>query len=175
MDTNTVLELSTALGPVRLRPEQPADTDFLYCLFRSHAMAGLAAAAIDDTAREALIRMQFNAQNRGYRLQHPGARFDVIEHAAGSAGRLVVDLAGDVGWIVDIALLPDRRGQGLGTALLQGLLRYLGKRARVMRCSVMVGNEASLRMLCRAGFTQIGEQFPYRLMERRLDTAAAPP
>jgi hypothetical protein len=40
--------LETPRGPIALRPEQPEDADFLYALFRSHTLPGLAALTVDD-------------------------------------------------------------------------------------------------------------------------------
>ena len=168
---NRELRLDTRIGPVGLRPEQAADSEFLYALFRSHSIGALMPAAIDDALRESLIRMQFRGQTASYRAQHPLARYDIIEQNGVAVGRLVTDTTGDVAWIVDIALTADRRGQGLGTALLDGLMLHLGESAKVVRCTVKVDNEMSFRMFRRLGFVAVQDVPPYRLMERRAGAA----
>ena len=60
--------------------------------------------------------MQFDAQDTEYRRANPDGSFDVIEVDGRPAGRLYVDRRpGDLR-IVDIALLPEFRGRGIGEA-----------------------------------------------------------
>ena len=154
-------------GPLVLRPEQPADGDFLYALFRSHTLPSFDALPADGPMRENLVRMQFDSQTRTYRARYPDARFDIIERDGLPIGRLVVDADAAGGCIVDIALLPDRQGAGLGTAILSRALAELAVRCRVVRCQVLWNNEQSLRMCRRAGFADAGEEPPFVKLEWR--------
>lgn len=159
--------LETPLGPVTLRAERDDDAAFLFDLFRSHAMPALAAAPIDPAMRDALVRMQFTSQTITYRAQYPGARFTIIERNGTPAGRLVVHETGDTACIVDVALQPDSRGAGLGSAVLAAVLLELAERVSVVHCSVMWNNAASLRMLHRLGFVQTPDSAPFLKMEWR--------
>jgi RimJ/RimL family protein N-acetyltransferase len=154
-------------GPVVLRPEQAGDADFLYTLFRCHNLPALSAMPVDEATRETLIRMQFESQTRTYRALYPEARFDIIERDGVAIGRLVVHADNQAGCIVDIGLLPDCQGAGLGTALLSAVLSGLAGRCPVVRCQVLWNNERSLRMCRRAGFTAVGEQPPFVQLEWR--------
>ena len=66
--------------------------------------------------------MQFQAQHRFYQEHFSGAAFDIIELASKPIGRLYVERRAEEIRIIDIALLPPYRGQGIGRALLQTLL-----------------------------------------------------
>jgi RimJ/RimL family protein N-acetyltransferase len=156
--------LETARGRIVLRPEHTADADFLYALFRSHMLAELALMPVDDAAKEQLVRMQFNSQTTSYRAQFPQARFDIVEQDGRPIGRLIVDSGGDAGCIVDFALLPERRGGGMGTAILAAVLR---EQCRPVLCKVLYNNEASLRMCRRVGFVQIDGELPFLQLEWR--------
>ncbi|MDR3529658.1 MAG: GNAT family N-acetyltransferase [Rhodopila sp.] len=159
--------LETARGPVVLRPEQSADGDFLYALFRSHALPGFAALPIDDAMKESLVRMQFTSQTATYRAQYPDARFLVLECDRTPIGRLVLHEGADAATIVDLALLPHTRGGGIGSAVLGGLVTTLRPRGTALRCTVLCTNEASLRMCRRAGFVPIRESPPHVELEWR--------
>src|SRR5438128_1773265 len=78
--------------------------------------------------------MQFDVQDRYYREQFPGAVFQVILLDGRPAGRLYVDHRDEELRIIDIALLPEHRGAGVGGTLLPGLLdeaTQAGKPARI--------------------------------------------
>ena len=75
--------------------------------------------------------MQFDAQDTEYRRHNPDGRFDVIEVDGEPAGRLYVDRRpGDLR-IVDIALLPDFRGRGIGRRLIADLQRQAAAEGRI--------------------------------------------
>jgi RimJ/RimL family protein N-acetyltransferase len=160
-------QLETPLGLVTFRKESAGDATFLLDLFRSHTLPALAAAPIDAAMQEALVRMQFTSQTNTYRSQYPGARFTIIERNGTPAGRLVVHETGDSACIVDLALQPDSRGAGFGSAVLGAVLQELAERVTVVHCSVMWNNQASLRMLRRLGFVQATGDPPFLRMQWR--------
>jgi predicted GNAT family acetyltransferase len=65
---------------------------------------------------------------------------------------------------MDIALLPDFRGAGLGTALLAGLFAEATAAGKTVTIHVEGFNPAR-RLYERLGFRQIGEHGVYHLME----------
>ena len=167
LDMSGVVVLETAKGPFTLRPRRPDDADFLYALFRSHMLASVAAMPVDDAMKESLLDMQFRAQTMGYRAQYPDARFDILERDGVPVGQLVLHEADDVATVVDFALMPGEQGAGLGSAVMAGLVAWMGERCSCVRVDVLWHNEASLRMNRRAGFVQVAERPPYVEMEWR--------
>ncbi len=163
----TALTLDTAAGPVTLRPETDADAGFLFALFRSHILTELAGLPVDDPTRERLAEMQFQAQTMTYRTNFPDARFDIVERQGIPIGRIVIDPGGETGCIVDFALMPDSRGQGLGSAVMIAALGLLAPLGRPVRSKVLIRNEPSLRMCLRAGFVRIEEMPPFLQLEWR--------
>jgi ribosomal protein S18 acetylase RimI-like enzyme len=153
--------------PIVLRPEQEQDTAFLANLFRDTAGGVLSLTPIDDATKEKLLRMQLASQTATYRAQFPAARFDIIEQDGEPIGRIVIDPGTDAGRIVDIALLPQRRARGLGTAILAAVLDRFDRRGQRVRCQVLANNQASLRMFHRVGFRQVGELPPFVHLEWR--------
>src|SRR5208282_5897639 len=99
-----------------------------------------------------LVRMQFEARTASYRAQYPHARFDIVEDASVPIGRLILDggaAGGEADTIVDVALVPERRGQGLGTALLAAALERFAREGRPVKAMVLAANTASRGMFRR--------------------------
>jgi ribosomal protein S18 acetylase RimI-like enzyme len=72
--------------------------------------------------KEGFLRAQFDAQDRWWREHYVDASFDVVLVDGEPAGRLYVCASEDEIRIVDIALLPEHRGSGIGSALLGDVL-----------------------------------------------------
>jgi ribosomal protein S18 acetylase RimI-like enzyme len=110
-------------GEVTLRPTRPHwDGDFLLSLYASTRTAELAILGWPQQQLDAFVRMQFEAQSRGYAATFPGADSSVVMVEGMPAGRLIVDRSDDEIRIVDIALLPEFRRAGVGSALVRPLL-----------------------------------------------------
>jgi ribosomal protein S18 acetylase RimI-like enzyme len=146
-----------------LRPARAADADFLFELFvHSHGSA-FAHLDADDPTRDALLRMQFRAQDLGYRTRFPDARFDVIECDGAPIGRLVVDRCEREIRVVDVALLPERRNHGIGTALLRALLAEATATGQAVTLHVARDNPART-LYQRLGFAIVSEDAVYSAM-----------
>ncbi|TMD07287.1 MAG: GNAT family N-acetyltransferase [Chloroflexi bacterium] len=104
-----------------LRPAVAADAEFLYRVFASTREHELALAGLPAAQIEALLRMQFAAQTHQYRAAYPGAEDSVILVDGAPAGRLRVFRDGEEILLLDIALLPEHRGRGIGRAAIQEL------------------------------------------------------
>jgi RimJ/RimL family protein N-acetyltransferase len=153
--------------PILLRPEREQDAAFLADLFRTTAGRDLSLMPIDHAMKDALMRMQLASQAATYRAQFPTARFDIIEQGGVPIGRIVIDPGTTAGCIVDIALVPERRARGLGTAILAAVLEHFARRQQPVLCQVLAGNEPSLRMCRHVGFRQIGDVPPFVQLEWR--------
>jgi ribosomal protein S18 acetylase RimI-like enzyme len=95
--------------------------------------------------------MQFDAQDRDYRARFPDARFDVVDRDGAPIGRLIVERGEDEIRILDIALLPEHRGAGGGSALLRDLLAEAAASSKRVAIHVERANPAR-RLYERLGF-----------------------
>jgi len=109
-------------------------------------------ASLDDGSRELLIGQQVNARRVGYRHQFPKAKHFVVEVNGEVVGQLIMNHADDEIRIVDIALLPDFRDRGLGTAVLRQLLIEARQRRQPLVGSVASSNVDAIRLYRRLGF-----------------------
>jgi ribosomal protein S18 acetylase RimI-like enzyme len=148
-----------------LRPVTDADRAFLIELYGNTREDELAQVEWTPGAREAFVEQQFSAQDAHYRANYPGATLDVIEVDGAPAGRLYVHRGPRDIRIMDIALAPEFRGHGIGTALLQQLMAEADESGRKLSIHVEMNNPART-LYARLGFRPAGEHGIYVLMER---------
>ena len=113
--------------------------------------------------KEAFLQQQFGAQHRYYQEVFPAASFDLIVWGAQAIGRLYVDRRPGELRIIDIALLPQFRGSGVGTRLLQGVLAEAEQTGAAVSIHVERLNPA-LGWYRRLGFQLIEDKGVYLLM-----------
>jgi GNAT superfamily N-acetyltransferase len=156
MTTIPPLALSPSLraAGVSLRPVGGADLPFLRRLYRLVRWDEFAAAAWPDAMKAAFLDGQFELQRRAHAADHPGGEFYLVSHGETPIGRLYVDRSGPDLELLEISLLPEWRGKGLGggfLALLQDTAR--ADRRQRIRLSVRPANPAR-RLYRRMGFVE---------------------
>ncbi|WP_183101236.1 GNAT family N-acetyltransferase, partial [Nocardioides pelophilus] len=124
---------------VTLRPVTEADRPFLVALYAT-TRADLALLPVAGDQRDALVAMQFRAQDQHYRQLHPDASFDIVEVAGRPGGRLYVDRGTAEIRIIDISLLPEHRGAGIGAALIRGVQDQAAATCRTVSLHVAMDN-----------------------------------
>jgi GNAT superfamily N-acetyltransferase len=106
-----------------LRPVAAGDEDFLLRLYASTRADEMALVDWSAEQKAAFLHMQLQAQTTHYRAYYPNAQYYIIQRTTTMPlGRLIIDRSADSILIVDIALLPEYRGAGIGTAIIQQLL-----------------------------------------------------
>lgn len=147
-----------------LRPATAGDRTLLRDVYASTRAEELDQVAWAPGQREAFVQMQFDAQDHEYRRHNPHGDFDVIEIDGAVAGRLYVDRRpGDLR-IVDIVLLPEHRGRGIGTSLVADLLRQAEAEGRIVTIHVEARNPAR-SLYQRLGFEVAEDLGVYLRME----------
>lgn len=147
-----------------LRPAAPEDEAFLDRLYASTREREMAAWPWPDGMKRDFLRMQAHAQRTDYGRRFPEARVEIILVGGAPAGRLAVDRSGGEIDLLDISLLPEHRGQGIGGRLLEGLLAEAARDGRRVRLQVERANPAR-RLYERLGFVPRGDDGVYCAME----------
>lgn len=147
-----------------LRPETEADVPFLRRLYISTRWEELAPLANwTDAEKIAFLDSQFDAQRSYYLVHYASAAFDVLEVQGVPAGRLYLDRQADTLLVVDIALLPEWCGRGIGTALIEAMFAEARLAGKGVTISVEKFNPAQ-RLYRRLGFREYAEDDVYWFM-----------
>ncbi len=141
-----------------------ADLPFLLRVYASTRAEELAMTTWDESEKESFVKMQFEAQHGYYQKQFPHAGYQIIEKDADPIGRLYLDRRPQELRIIDIALLPEQRGTGIGGALMQRVLDEAALLGKPVRIHVEKNNPA-MHLYDRLGFRQTEDQGVYWLME----------
>ncbi len=157
----------TAASPASqasLRDTRAEDSEFLYRVYAGTRAEELAMTNWSAEQKEQFCRMQFHAQTTDYKANYPQARHSIIECEGLPVGRLIVDRKEEEVCIIDIAILPEARGGGIGTRFLQELMDEAAAAGKTVRIHVEKFNRA-LGLYLRLGFRPIEDKGIYLLME----------
>lgn len=141
------------LHGLSLRSVGAGDLAFVAALYAS-TRDDLRQSGADPAMLATLIGMQQQLHEHGQRSAWPHARHSLVERAGEPIGRMVVDVDAERGMrLVDIALLPQCRGLGHGSALLRALQARSASLGVPLRLRVAASNGAAKRLYAALGFT----------------------
>ncbi len=141
---------------VTLRASRPEDKPFLFRVYAGVRRDEMAPLGWSRAQEEAFFQMQFAARQHGYGLQFPTASCSIIQIGDLPVGSMHVAREADAIRLVDIALLQEFRGKGIGGRLIAELLAQGAVAGHAVRLSVVRGNRAA-SLYWRLGFQEIGE------------------
>jgi len=105
-----------------------------------------------------------------YHRNFPEAAFLVVEANAVPIGRLYLHRRSDEIRVVDIALLTEHRGRGIGEVLMRQVIAEADEKRLPVRIHVEHVNPAQ-HLYDRLGFRRVGDTGVYYLMERSPNNA----
>lgn len=147
-----------------LRPVTPDDLPFLQRVYAGTRMDELALTDWDEAHKTAFIEMQFSAQHEYYTKNYRGAQFQIVVLNGEPIGRLYVDRWADQIRIIDIALLPEQRGRGVGSELLKQILDE-GRRLNLPVTIHVERFNPALHLYERLGFQLLEDKGVYWLLK----------
>ena len=147
-----------------VRPRGPKDTDFLRELYIAFRWPELEAAGWPEATRRDFLADQFGLQDRHYTAHYATTAFLIVTRDGAPVGRLYVDRSGahEIR-LVDIILVPELTGQGIGSAMLRALLDEAARTGRFVGLHVETYNPAR-RLYLRLGFVDRRLEGPYHYM-----------
>jgi GNAT superfamily N-acetyltransferase len=107
---------------VTFRHVQESDAPFLCALYASTRYEEMKLVPWSDEEKQRFLEWQFAAQTKHYFDAYDDAGFVVVELDGLPIGRLYVYRSEKDIEVVDISLVPELRGKGLGRQLLQELI-----------------------------------------------------
>lgn len=167
MPATALPAVPTALAArgVTLRHREAGDAAFLRDVYVAYRWEEMQATGWPEPVRLAFLHDQYRLQDLHYNTHYDGAACGVIEASGRPAGRLyLLERDRDLR-IVDIALMPEFRGQGIGG----GLIAAVQQQARGLganRVSIHVEQtNPALRLYERLGFRKVELRGVYHLLE----------
>jgi ribosomal protein S18 acetylase RimI-like enzyme len=155
---------AAALG-ISYRTTRPDDDELLFSVYASTRENEMRLVSWSEEEKQSFLRQQFEAQRTHYEQYLPKTEYLVIERGDQPIGRLYLDRRDDELRVVDIALLTEHRGGGIGNAILTDLISEASDRGVPVRIHVERNNPA-LGLYHRLGFREIGDEGVYLHMER---------
>jgi GNAT superfamily N-acetyltransferase len=138
----------------RLRPAAVEDEEFLRTLF---AETHVALRALPPELKASLLDMQYRGRAMTYSTQHPLAKNSIACLDDGTpVGRHLVERKAEGFRGIDLAILPQWQGRGIGTRILEDLAQE-SRQAGVKLSLRVVKNNPALRLYLRLGFEVVAE------------------
>jgi len=150
---------------IQLRAVEEKDAAFIEAVYRTTREAELNLTNWSELQKRAFISMQSAAQLADYKTKCPGAIFQVIIYNKKDAGRFFTCENENGIHLIDITILPEFTGKGIGTNLLHRLIQRSNKTQKKISLHVEPSNPA-LKLYQRLGFIHIKNTGRYHYMER---------
>ena len=151
---------------ISFRPVAEGDKDFLLALYKSSRGDDLRKLGWDEKRIDEFLDMQYEAQQRFHENEYKRAKGEIVLVDNKPAGQLVFENREHEIRCVDFALLPEYRGRGAGTFLIQRLQAEARRARKPLRLQVIRFNRA-VNLFERLGFSRTSETGTHFQMEWR--------
>jgi ribosomal protein S18 acetylase RimI-like enzyme len=143
-----------------LREVAPEDQSFLFEVYASTRIDELQETGWSNEQKLAFIRMQFLVRERS----QPRVDDRIILLNGQPVGRMMVDRGEAAILLRDIAVLTEYRNTGIGSRLIQDLIKEAAAARKPIQLHVVASSPA-VRLYERLGFCRTGEESAYLEME----------
>jgi len=148
-----------------LREATVEDEPFLFRVYADSRREELAHVPWTDEQRHAFLASQFAAQYRYYRENYDGATYQIVLADGQPVGRLFVARWPDEIRVMDMALLTEYRGAGIGTRVMRELCDEADAIGTPIGIHVEKQN-AARRLYTRLGFEERQDRGVYSYLVR---------
>jgi len=166
MNNESRLGITGDSASISFRSVAAGDEAFLLKVYASARAQEMALVPWTDEQKEAFLKMQLAAQLQHYQTYYPEAENLLILLEGAPVGRLYVGRSSEAIRILDIAILPEYRRRGIGTAII----KYLIREAAQVNLPVWIHlefNNQYFQLFERLGFVNTGGDGMYFKLEWR--------
>ena len=139
------------------------DMKFLAEVYASTRAKEVAATGWGENQTQLFLQQQFDAQHSHYQEQYPDADWLVVIMGRQRIGRLYLERWPSQHRLIDIALLPEMQGQGLGVAMILDLMDEAEQAGKAFSLHVEKFNPAK-ELYLSIGFEVLADKGVYDLM-----------
>ncbi|MGB7203490.1 MAG: GNAT family N-acetyltransferase [Pyrinomonadaceae bacterium] len=144
--------MKTANQNITLRPATDEDREFLYEVYCSTRHSEVAQFGWDEVQNSAFLRMQFDMRERAYRMQSPAAEYSIIMFGTEHAGSMITESTDEKIVLIDIAVLPQYKRNGIAKHLIRQLQNVAAALGRPVVLHVDKLNSNALKLYKTLGF-----------------------
>ncbi len=159
--------MSIIKNQIKLRPVRANDQAFVVSVFASSRAERFANAELEQPQLQQILEMQFNAQKLQYQTQYPNADFSLVIFNDRPIGYFYVDRGTDCFVLIDIALLAEKTGRGIGTHIVSTLKTEAFKENKSILAHVDKRNVQAWSLWQRLGFQVVADNGIYLEIECR--------
>ena len=145
-------------------PITSSDSTFLSALYNTTRENELAVVPWTEEQKAAFLETQFQAQHQHYIAKYPTGSFQLIKYDGENIGRLYLCELDDEIRIIDISIMPEFRGKGIGAKIISDILRDAAKPVRIYLESF----NPSQALFKRLGFAPVSDEGIYHLWEKKV-------
>ena len=156
-----------------LRHAEAGDIPRLRLLYADTRAEEMVSMPWPQTTKQQFLDQQFNLQHQHYLKHYPDADFLVIERDAVVQGRYYIEKAAPEHLVIDICLMANQRGHGIGRVLIEESQREAAALGRGMHLHVIKYNIRAQRLYEKLGFRVDGGSDMHHHMSWRNNPAAA--
>jgi ribosomal protein S18 acetylase RimI-like enzyme len=150
---------------------QPDDEPFLFEVYASTRAYEMSFVPWSETQKQVFLKMQFAAQQKHYQSFYQNTRHQIIRVDNQPVGRIYVAYLEDEICLLDIAILPQHRGKGIGTELIRSVMEEGRKSGKPVRVYVENFNP-SQNLFISLGFSKVSEDGVNNLFAWHSEAAA---
>ncbi len=154
---------------VTLRALHPSDRAFIERLFAGSRAEEMSHTGWPAEQIAAFLSQQFNAQHTYYQAHYSDGELLIIELYGQAIGRLYMFWGPTTLNLIDITLLPEFQGRGIGSTLIEAQLRRADEQGLKVELFVEYFNPAQ-RLYGRLGFHVCGDSGVYLKLRRDAPT-----
>jgi len=127
---------------LKCRPIDGSDMAFLAQLYATTRATELAITGWSTEQKTFFLNSQFQLQHNYYQQQFAEGKFQIIEVNEAAIGRLYYGWDANDLRLIDIALLPEYQGKGIGRQLMQDLMMQVKEKSGTLSLHVDINNRA---------------------------------
>lgn len=145
-------------------PITHSDESFLFDLYADTRQEEMLLVNWDDEQKNAFLKQQFQTQHNYYHTKFPEADFLLILKDQEKAGRLYITKLQNEIRILDLTISPKKRGQGIGSQVIEEILRQANQK----KISVKIYLETKSRaenLFSRLGFVPVSGDEVHQLWQ----------
>ncbi|CAN5588206.1 hypothetical protein BH10ACI3_BH10ACI3_21130 [soil metagenome] len=140
-----------------LRAVTDDDEAFLAEVYYSSRRDEVSAFGWDEAQQDSFLAMQFSIRQLSYAMQYPDGEDSVILYENEPAGRIIIGRSGAEISLIDIAVLPQFQGNGIGSEIISRLKQEAANAAIPVVLTVDLANPKAFALYQKLGFAVSGE------------------